>query len=277
MGIQQLVMAGVVTADPPTSVELLIVAGGGGPGGPSGQWSGGGGGGGVIFDPSYSVSAGVNYYTLVGAGGTPGANGGSSRFDSTVMAGGGHGGRYGNPADGLAGSGGSGGGGGVSTGASNNYGSNLDSRYGGPGMYNHPTINYAGGGGGGVSTQTVSTQKNGSNGLQCNIAQVGTWYAGGGGAGAYTDYGGTAGLGGAGRAYGNTSDTGTQSVPNTGGGSGGFSAGGGASGVVIIAYPMEFAELKSIDAGLSYTVSIDGSRPGYIVYTFTGGAGTITF
>ena len=81
----------------------------------------------------------------------------------------------------------------------------------------------------------------------------------------------------AGSTTGNAQDTGTPTTPNTGGGSGGYNAGGGASGVVIIAYPMEFAELKSIDGTLSYTMSMNGTRPGHYLYTFTGGAGSIKF
>jgi hypothetical protein len=66
---------------------------------------------------------------------------------------------------------------------------------------------------------------------------------------------------------------------NTGGGSGGGegfagpSANGG-SGVVIIAYPNTFADLASIGAGLTATLSTV-SRSGYKVYTFTAGTGSV--
>jgi hypothetical protein len=71
-------------------------------------------------------------------------------------------------------------------------------------------------------------------------------------------------------------------VANLGGGGGGGSNGNttpgganGASGVVIIAYPDSFAPLKSIGAGLTYTVSTS-SRTGFRVYTFTAGTDSIT-
>ena len=50
----------------------------------------------------------------------------------------------------------------------------------------------------------------------------------------------------------------------------------GGSGVVIIAYPSSFANLTSIGGGLSFTFST-ATRPGFRVYTFTGGTGNITF
>jgi hypothetical protein len=45
--------------------------------------------------------------------------------------------------------------------------------------------------------------------------------------------------------------------------------------VVILAYPDTFAPITTIPGGLTYTVSTV-SRPGYRVYTFTAGTGTIT-
>ena len=153
----------------------------------------------------------------------------------------------------------------------------LNSAYGGPGQYNVNTTNVCGGGGGGLASQSVQITSQGTAGFQSSITGVATWYAGGGGAGSYNSGPGTGGLGGAGSTTGSQQDTGTPTTPNTGGGSGGYSAGGGASGVVIIAYPTEFDELRSIDGTLSYTMSMNGSRSGYYVYTFTGGAGSITF
>jgi hypothetical protein len=67
---------------------------------------------------------------------------------------------------------------------------------------------------------------------------------------------------------------------NLGGGGGGGiknnSGGAGGSGVVVLAYNYEFDNLTSIDAGLTYTLSVGNSRPGWKVYTFTAGTGNIT-
>jgi hypothetical protein len=51
--------------------------------------------------------------------------------------------------------------------------------------------------------------------------------------------------------------------------------GDGGSGVVILAYPSGLPAFSSIGAGLTYSVSTT-SRPGYRVYTFTAGTGTVT-
>jgi hypothetical protein len=45
---------------------------------------------------------------------------------------------------------------------------------------------------------------------------------------------------------------------------------------VIVAYSSSFPVPTSIGAGLTYSVSTV-SRPGFRVYTFTAGTGTITF
>jgi hypothetical protein len=47
------------------------------------------------------------------------------------------------------------------------------------------------------------------------------------------------------------------------------------SGVVIIAYSAAFAPITTIPGSLTHTVSTV-SRPGYRVYTFTAGTGSIT-
>jgi len=53
-----------------------------------------------------------------------------------------------------------------------------------------------------------------------------------------------------------------------------FNGSAGGSGVVIIAYPSSFADLSSIGGGLTYTLDTVG-RPGFKVYRFTAGTGTI--
>ena len=55
------------------TIEVLCIAGGGGGGRHSG---GGGGAGGVVYNTSYSVTAGQNYTVVVGPGGQGGGNGG---------------------------------------------------------------------------------------------------------------------------------------------------------------------------------------------------------
>ena len=67
----------------------------------------------------------------------------------------------------------------------------------------------------------------------------------------------------------NTGDGGNGGRPSNLGGNGG-------SGVVIIAYPSSFSEIKTFAGGLSVTYS-GVSRTGFHVYTFTAGTGTVTW
>jgi hypothetical protein len=108
-------------------------------------------------------------------------------------------------------------------------------------------------------------------------------YAGGGGGGSRTTAGaGGTGGGGAG-SVGNTAPT--NGTPNTGGGGGGrgndFGAGQngnggtGGSGIVVIAYSDSFDPLTTIGGGLTYSVSTS-IRPGFRVYQFTAGTGSVT-
>jgi hypothetical protein len=69
---------------------------------------------------------------------------------------------------------------------------------------------------------------------------------------------------------------------NTGGGGGGArgqygATGAGGSGVVIIAYPSSYSSITTISPGLTYTVDNGVTRPGYRVYKFTQGTGSVTF
>jgi hypothetical protein len=45
--------------------------------------------------------------------------------------------------------------------------------------------------------------------------------------------------------------------------------------VIIVAYPTTYAPISSV-TGLTYSMSTT-TRPGYYVYTFTAGSGTIVF
>jgi hypothetical protein len=63
-----------------------------------------------------------------------------------------------------------------------------------------------------------------------------------------------------------------------GGGGGAYpnqTGGSGGSGVVIIAYPINFTTTPTITGGLISTLDNGVIRPGYKVYKFTSGTGTI--
>jgi hypothetical protein len=47
--------------------------------------------------------------------------------------------------------------------------------------------------------------------------------------------------------------------------------------LLVIAYPNIYSAIRLISTGLSYSVTNGIQRPGYYVYTFTNGSGTITF
>ena len=275
----------------PTSVEYLVVAGGGGGGG----WIGGGGGaGGYRTNASFAVSSGVAITVTVGGGGAggvyPGANKGASGVDSVfstiTSAGGGGGGSYGNPSsssgDGVSGGSGGGGGGkdsGTSTGGAGNTPSQSPSQgnTGGNASSTNPQWSSGGGGGAGaIGTNAGSSQNGGAGGAGTASSITGSslTYAGGGG-GSGDNSGGAGGSGGGGA--GGTTSGGATGTVNTGGGGGGLrdqTGKAGGSGVVIIAYPDTFAPITTISGGLTYSVSTV-SRPGYRVYTFTAGTGTI--
>jgi hypothetical protein len=269
----------------PYNVEYLVVAGGGGGAGASG----GGGGAGGLLSGSLRVESRTVYRITIGAGGTGGvgrssfATSGSNSVGFGVTSiGGGRGGADDSCA-GLyvgcypPGNGGSGGGAGYwnnfpgtlnvtgsgIAGQGNSGGRRLSGREG------------SGGGGAGSpgSNLTSTTTGNGGSGSLSLITGISTWYAGGGGGAGL----GIGGIGGGGNGGG---FTGSNGVVNTGGGGGGGSThagsigGSGGSGVVIMAYP-DFSYGPIISTGLTYT--IETTRSGYRVYTFTGGTGTIEF
>jgi hypothetical protein len=282
----------------PASVEALVVGGGGGGGG---RYAGGGGGGGgfqeFVGGSALPVSAGANYPISVGLGGAGGAannagqNGGNSVFSNITSTGGGGGGSSldAGPIV-VAGNGGSGGGGSwrsvsqVGTGGTGIAGQG----YAGQTGLSNGTI----GGGGGGAGEAGGTDGNGygGDGLQSSITGVATFYAGGGGGGnqgtatPYQRPGGDGGGGvGAIDAIGGAPSTiqATAGTPNTGGGGGAGcwnntpSGAAGGSGVVIVAYPTSFRPLKA-SLGLVYTIDTV-TRPGYRVYRFTSGSGSISW
>ncbi len=123
-----------------------------------------------------------------------------------------------------------------------------------------------------------------------SISGTATFYAGGGGAGIFTNAG-TAGSGGSGiggNGIAGAVGTAGSGAINTGSGGGGSGtsasvAGGGGSGIVIIAYSSSLKDLTSVGAGLTCNgstgnnVSDTASRPGFKVYKFTAGTGSISW
>jgi hypothetical protein len=245
-----------------TGAEILVVAGGGAGGGNKG---GGGGAGGVSYLSSASLTSGIGYSAIIGAGGQTAADGTSynvgfgtnSIFNNIISNGGGYGGNDNNA--GATQSGGTGGSGGAASRAGSAGGTNQGSTggatgygfAGGAGINSDP---YGGGGGGGAggAGQAPTGGSNGNGGaggvglstwsawLTATGTGVAGFIAGGGGGGLYSaggfNGGGAAGLGGGGQG-GNNNGAGvetvrpTAGVPNTGGGGGGAGNQGGTTGV----------------------------------------------
>ena len=225
--------------------EFLVVGGGGG----GGSYVGGGGGGGGMAIGTFSPSV-QTYTALVGGGGNPEAQGGTSSFTGSNLTiscpGGGAGGRYNSGAGGAGGSGGGGGARDVQAGQSDAGQSVagtltgnqlLTSSYfgnrGGITTGGRPNNDCAGSGGGGAGTQAPDraniVQGNGGNGRPSSILGTTYYFAGGGGGGGYypgdagTDgYAGSGGFGGGGG--GGRHQTGTAGL------GGGFALNSGADG-----------------------------------------------
>jgi hypothetical protein len=231
------------------TVSILIVGGGGGGGVSLG---GGGGGGGVIFLPSVTLSGGVNYRVVVGAGGPSQTNGSFSSFYDTLpgsdgigarAAGGGAGGGPYNTSTSNGSAGGSGGG------ASGNE-TNGTLYVGGAGLVGSTLGTYSGtifgnrggnltairggspvrgAGGGGAGAAALDTDPNklntslgsegsGGDGIPNTMYRGIEYYWGGGGGGsAYTQQGG--GYGGRGGGGGGSINTNNGSGIGLGGGS----------------------------------------------------------
>jgi len=230
----------VTDAGTDSQVDYLIVAGGGGGGGNTG---GGGGAGGVI-----SGNTGVNsntYTVTVGSGGIGGStsqtgqNGSNSSFSGVTAIGGGRGATNAhNHGPSIGGSGG----GGAEFGLIGASGTSGQGNNGGTAT-SWTAPHYGAGGGGGAGAPggngNSGAAGNGGMGIQSSITGTALFYGGGGGGGTYL--GGTLGNGGSG---GGGSAPAENGQPNTGGGGGGqinnltAAAGSGASGIVIIRYPL---------------------------------------
>jgi hypothetical protein len=279
------------------NLEVLAVAGGGSGGSSPVGFSGGGGGGGGIFSSNVLVlrgmSTGLSYLLSIGAGGAIGANGSPSIFVSNTIVGGGRGtpGVPGSGAVPLAtfghpGGSGSGGGGTANTTAQSQGGSgfnfpgpNQQGFPGGRGFGGAPAAINGGGGGGGSQAgfnANITIAGKGGDGFPSLITGANIFYAGGGGgasstAGAF----GRGGAGGGGNG-GVTPGNGAEGNVNTGGGGGaGGSSLAGGSGIIILAHSNTISN-GIVSAGLTYTINTI-SRPGFLVYSFTAGAGTITW
>lgn len=299
----------------PTPIEYLVIGGGGGSGySYSGAERGGGGGGAGGFrtnvsgatsgansaaEAALSATPGTQYTVTVGAGGAGLTGGAASVFGSITSLGGGRGGYVQTGAT----NGGSGGGrlhlydSGAAPADQQLAGSGTASQgfaggQGDHGLYQGLTYVVGGNGGGASATNGF--------GLCSSITGTAVGYAGGGQGSGYHNFGPTwlasgisatpgryncayedVGTGGVdfGLGAAGAGGVGTAGGINKGGGGGAGngvgSASAGGSGVVIIAYPDTYPALTTIAAGLTYSVSTS-SRPGYRVYTFTAGTGTIT-
>ena len=268
-------------------IEYLIVAGGG-----SGL-VGGGGGGGVLSGTGF-FPLGANTVT-VGAGGLKpastsvrGGNGANSVFSSFTALGGGAGG-FGcsvNPTINIGANGGCGGGGGYNSNNTVFAGGSGTAGQGFSGGDSYVFSDYdgtytaagGGGGAGGLGGQGGTfCHGNGGVGVQSSITGQPVYYGGGGGGGGYNQNPGSCGLGGAGGGGRSEWPGGRAGAANTGGGGGGNwnpcdlgSVGG--SGVVIIVLRRALA---AVGANLTYTLDT-ASRPGFYIYRFTAGTGTVT-
>ena len=233
-----------VTAGSRTDVEALIV-GGGASGGAF--RAGGGGGGGVRTVSGKTANAGTGTYPVtVGAGGaaqtsdasTGNTGGNSSVFGETSLGGGGGG--QGTTAGGTGGSGG-GGGGAASGGGGAGSGTGGQGNNAGAGSVSATTSERHGGGGGGAgAVGTAATTGNagaGGTGVQHSWPTP-TYYGAGGGGGSTTAA--AAGGTGGGGAGGTGNGTAGSGVGAGGGGSGssGSVSGAGATGRVVIRYPL---------------------------------------
>ena len=272
--------SGTFTPSLSLSCEYAVVGGGAG-GGNTNVLAGGGGAGG--FRKTSATLAASPYAVTVGQGGSGGSNGSPSSFNSTSASGGGTGSGSGNGASGgsgggtksgyAAGSGNAGGytpvegySGGVGSGNPGGGGGGAGGSGGAGGQV--PNAGYCYGGGGGPGSNAIASWL---AALSPSMASVSGWaaatangYIAGGGGGAGFSSGSTydpgfinqGGPGGGGDGGGGTGGfwilnsrsyrqvSGTNVVPNTGGGGGAnshssyASAGSGGSGIVIVRYPM---------------------------------------
>lgn len=277
--IQGWLTTSFVNGDPYSPVfEYLVISGGGsGNVGKSSSFRGSGGGAGQIKTGTQRIVAATNFTLTIGAGGSAVANGSldvdgnagsnssiSASVMTTVTSAGGGGGLFNTGYGGTSGSG------------------NLG------GAPNGTSGSGGGAGNGAVGGNTSGTTGgNGGAGTSSSITGSSTFYAGGGG-GTATSVAGSGGNGGGGNGSVASGAAGTAGTANSGGGGGGgdyarTNGQAGGSGYIVIAYSSSNANLASVGAGLTCngssgnTTPDTSSRPGYKVYKFTAGTGTISW
>lgn len=224
----------------PVPIEYFVVGGGGGGGGLwlNVNW-GTGGYGGYVAQSTITSEKGNSFQITVGAGGV---GGGGNNVPGTVGSASTFGaitanGGAGGPSDGT-GLGGDGAG---------NVNNNINA-FGGIGV-TYQSVKYAGGGSGGNNGGAPNAP------ADHGVNYGGGWASEGFGVYAYPV---------ANRGGGGMGGWGGNNIPGVQGG----------SGIVILSYPDTFPAFTSVGAGLTHTVSTT-SRPGYRVYTFTAGTGTV--
>jgi len=245
--------SGTFTPQVGLTCDALVVAGGGA----GGDGGGGGGGAGGYRSATGLITTPINYTVTIGAGGAPvnaerGGAGTNSSF-STITSTGGGGGGGGNSAGG--GSGGSGGGpgyqGSVGTGNAGSYSPSEGNNSGSMATDFATWTNGGGGGGAGAVGGNASSSSGGVGGAGSNSLSswatatstgVSGFYAGGGGGSGQLNAAGAGGSGGGG-AGGFSNANGVSATANTGSGGGGCPqqanvSGSGASGIIIIRYPI---------------------------------------
>lgn len=249
----------------PIPVTSLTVAGGGG------ATVGGGGAGGLIALP-FTMTSGVTYTIVVGAGGTGAVYTGTATAgtNSTISSpsytyataiGGGRGGiGVASGTGGAGGAGGSGGGGGWGTSGSSAGGAGTSGQ--GFNGANGTAGTSGGGGGGSAAAGTSGSVPNGGAGASSSITGSAVNYAGGGAGGTAGATNPTGGVGGGGNGGSGSTPTNTTSGSiNTGGGGGGSTTSGvggnGGSGVVILSIPL--ANYTGLVTG-SPTITTSGSN-----------------
>lgn len=265
-------------------IEVFAVGGGGGGGWAPGLGSpgaGGGGGAGQVVYARTNAKFGVTYPILIGGGGASNANGSETVLTGIVFSGGGN---RANSSAGITSSFGSIGGIPGSLGVTN--GPNMsfsfsNNSFGYTGQNNGgDAINGGGGGGGGAFSKgfpatnpTSPAGGDGGNGLPASHIGIPTAFFGGGGGGSGSGSNGSGGIGG-----GSPSGPPRAGTVNTGGGGGGApspgasAAGTGGSGTLIIRYPTGYSVATAIGTTTDIT-----PQPGYYVYRWNTGPGSITF
>lgn len=238
-------------------IGYLLVAGGGSGGGGGGWYGGGGGGGGYITSegtsggntsalPKLQVQRGESLTLTVGGGGAAGSQteaqkGGNSSIGQLIAYGGGTGNTYNAPQFKTGGSGGG-------SGDFQPRGERIINQGFNGGQFGQGG---SGGGGAGGEGQGVSGYSGGPGGPGLASTITGssvTRAAGGGGTGI------------------------ANSTPVNSGNGGAGTLNNGASGIVVLKYPLNVT--LAVGAGLTHSTTTSGD---FKITTFTAGTGTVTF